>query len=954
MTTTIDKPSEPDTPSEASENLEITEIKISGYEGGKQTIFKEPSLYLSIIAIFFATSVCLLKTPVIFLAAFTILSALAVAFHVIAERFLFRANKEYDAFAPPFEGVFVLTLGVIIPGISLLSYGVFSLATSPPGNMVELVGKLLLLLIVPFFNFAVWSSVRKRYIAHPRVVGLMNGLALGLSASWTLIWIASMFVTTGAPSCKLGWMLLLCASPALLFAATCLNIELWRKTETNISRITTTFSILGGLLALLFVLTPMGRSIYVQSLVSDAKNGSTEKQIEAIASLRKLATDEDLRPSSSPTSGFALAEMLLPNRGFDAATDLDRNLYFRVTGKPFKLSRFEDSAQPYNQYVGSEISGLALAKSQLTGNMNPASLSGDLSWTLVLHNATGTEQEARAELELPPGAVVSQATLWVDGKQREAIFASAGRTTAASEDIVNTRRDSLLVKMLAEDKILVRCFPVPGEGRDMKIRIGFKLPLTTTEANAASMRLPRIVSSNFSQPKRHRFTLQSGEMLAEEIPGVTCSKQSNHYVLNGILKINDNLKGMKSIKVRRPDAPQVVTVPDVTAPSKRYIVQQIQKVSAGAVRNLSIVIDMSDALKSDIEPIKQLLSSIPQKLNPKVYLVHEQSKKDQDTIEIVPKSRHQALAQLTEDAFIGGQDNRNQLREALEVAAEKPASAVVWIHGPQAMSYGAQEKQALDLVNPVRLYDLRMSPARSERDVNHNAIKEPNALLDSIDNDDVSNQLTIESVTVHSGKELTTFISRLDRGTSSMVLQRSVTTAQPQTLIADPTIANQITALWARDEVSRLINQDEDGTAIALASTYRIVTPATGAIVFENDKQQREFELNRQKVFSYVHPQTLGGGGLVGAPVDPRYGQTNEIGQIADFGYDTARDISRFATALTFVIACIVGFLFVNGKKPLSNQRLAKAAILILVAPIAAHLVGTFIINNYGGLGGGL
>jgi len=187
-----------------------------------------------------------------------------------------------------------------------------------------------------------------------------------------------------------------------------------------------------------------------------------------------------------------------------------------------------------------------------------------------------------------------------------------------------------------------------------------------------------------------------------------------------------------------------------------------------------------------------------------------------------------------------------------------------------------------------------------------------------------------------------------------MVLQRSVTTAQPQTLIADPAIANQITALWARDEVSRLINQDEDGTAIALGSTYRIVTPATGAIAFENDKQQREFELNRQKVFSYVPPQTVGGGGLVGAPVDPRYGQSNELGQIADFGYDTARDISRFATALTFVIACIVGFLFVNGTKPLSNQRLVKAAVLILVAPITAHLLGTFIINNYGGLGGGL
>lgn len=315
MTTVIEKSSDSDTPPESSDQLDLQEIKISGYDSGKRAIFKEPSLYFSIVAIFVATSVCLLKTTVIFISAFTLLSALAVSFHVIAERFLFRANKEFDAFAAPFEGIFVLTLGVILPGISLLSYGVFSIATAPQANILELVGKLLLLLVVPFFNFAVWRSVRKRYITHPRMVGLMNGLALGLSGCWALIWLASLLVTHSTPSCKLGWMLLLCASPALLFAATCLNIELWRKTEPNISRITTTFSILGGVLALVFVLTPLGRSLYVQSLVSEAKTASSDKQFEAISSIRSIATDEDLRPSLNPTSGFALAEMLLPDRG---------------------------------------------------------------------------------------------------------------------------------------------------------------------------------------------------------------------------------------------------------------------------------------------------------------------------------------------------------------------------------------------------------------------------------------------------------------------------------------------------------------------------------------------------------------------------------------------------------------------------------------------------------------
>ena len=35
-----------------------------------------------------------------------------------------------------------------------------------------------------------------------------------------------------------------------------------------------------------------------------------------------------------------------------------------------------------------------------------------------------------------------------------------------------------------------------------------------------------------------------------------------------------------------------------------------------------------------------------------------------------------------------------------------------------------------------------------------------------------------------------------------------------------------------------------------------------------------------------VYDQAAHAQGLVGAPVDPRYGQSNEVGQLADYGYD--------------------------------------------------------------------
>lgn len=90
--------------------------------------------------------------------------------------------------------------------------------------------------------------------------------------------------------------------------------------------------------------------------------------------------------------------------------------------------------------------------------------------------------------------------------------------------------------------------------------------------------------------------------------------------------------------------------------------------------------------------------------------------------------------------------------------------------------------------------------------------------------------------------------------------------------------------------------------------------------------------------------------GLVGQPLDPRYGAYNQVGQLADYGYDCARDLSRLATALSFVLACLVGWLRRNKVK---RDRLAIELLALALIPILVHLIGTTMINNMGGLGGG-
>jgi hypothetical protein len=105
-----------------------------------------------------------------------------------------------------------------------------------------------------------------------------------------------------------------------------------------------------------------------------------------------------------------------------------------------------------------------------------------------------------------------------------------------------------------------------------------------------------------------------------------------------------------------------------------------------------------------------------------------------------------------------------------------------------------------------------------------------------------------------------------------------------------------------------------------------------------------------------VYDQVAHAQGLVGAPVDPRFGQSNEVGQLADYGYDTARDISRVVTALSTVPASLAGMKVAFGGRDGgdSAMNVAKGLGIGFGGPTAVHLIGTFAINNFGGLGGGL
>ncbi len=86
--------------------------------------------------------------------------------------------------------------------------------------------------------------------------------------------------------------------------------------------------------------------------------------------------------------------------------------------------------------------------------------------------------------------------------------------------------------------------------------------------------------------------------------------------------------------------------------------------------------------------------------------------------------------------------------------------------------------------------------------------------------------------------------------------------------------------------------------------------------------------------------------------VDPRYGQANETINFpwTDMGYDTARDISRFVTFISFLI--VFFWPMIKQKKENARQTIL-AEFAFASIPALVHMAGTFVINNFGGLGGG-
>ncbi len=506
-----------------------------------------------------------------------------------------------------------------------------------------------------------------------------------------------------------------------------------------------------------------------------------------------------------------------------------RVAYYRVTGTPFnavpppRIRGFrgqtlmsDDWFDPAlgSDQVAARIKNLALFQSRLDGRVETADGIAYLEWTLEFRNAATIEREARALIALPPGAVVSRVTLWINDEPREAAFGGRSQTRQAYQQVaVRQRRDPVLVTTAGDDRILLQCFPVPPDGT-IKTRIGISAPLLIPDATQAEafLRLPALIEQNFGVAANTPTTvwLESDAAPTSASEGLTATATDNRIAIRGKLPADSSAPAASlRLPMALPHPPHIAT--DQRLHNEQTVLQTLRLPSQPPTTPpaLALVLDGSARMAPHAATIRALLDAIPP-----------------DTLLYFVRAGDLPTATAGRPAardlrFFGGCDNAPALALAADWATRHNHAPILWIHAAQPLLAADLEslRQIADFARgQLQIHSLQLGPGAdriSEKMADLRVIHplpiadaSPRAILDTL-----------------SGKAATWH---------RVLIPAAAAPA------AAPDGSSHIVRLWAADEIARLsapYRKADPADAIALARDFQLVTPVSGAVVLETAAQ---------------------------------------------------------------------------------------------------------------------
>src|SRR5882672_11394940 len=393
---------------------------------------------------------------------------------------------------------------------------------------------------VPACNLLIWIALDQERRWSIRWLAFANGSAIAIATLYALLFLPLLPIAIIAVEAGIGFLPL--APLTAFLSALGLRKALARRQRDK----SLVGPLVGGLVAGLAVVVvldvpPAATRIGVQMVASSEP---TERE-RGLALLRAVGDDDLLLRlcygmAGRPTGLLSAFVMVTSNnwigsRSQPAASPTQaREIYYRLHGVAFNAkpapfsnpSRFADTQFDEDHggaQVGGRIQGLNLASSRIDGSISGDDLVAYLEWTIEFKNSSLIDREARLQLALPPGAVVSRATLWVNDEEREAAYGGRAEVRAAYQKVaVQQRRDPLLVTTKGADRVLAQAFPVPRNGGTIKFKIGITAPLEITDATKARLTLPALVDRNFSieSDAVHNVWIDSRQPLTVSLAGL--------------------------------------------------------------------------------------------------------------------------------------------------------------------------------------------------------------------------------------------------------------------------------------------------------------------------------------------------------------------------------------------------------------------------------------------------
>lgn len=396
------------------------------------------------------------------------------------ERFQERTSK-----GGRFKRSLIVTCGIILPIVTFVFEILTRACTDTFFDPIPTFWHGLLIALVPvivFWNYRFLKSATPPSALQIKLLGFIAAVAVFYSIPFAIL---TPFALIGIIYFGIG-LLPLAPSLSLLAALLLAQRLLKNHPKSHCSWKTVGIGFLLGILAIGLVESPRVLTNYA---LSKAASKETTESLSGIRMLRTVGSEKQMLEACLPDfNRDSPFEIFKSSVGPSQA----RTIYYRVTGRPYQEALREHDLAPsfrlgnnrrsrWDPNVGDQVVGqfnpeLHLQDTRIDGKVDANAAQGYVEWTFEFVNESYRQAEARAILDLPAGGVVSRATLWIDGEEREAAFSSRRKTVAAYKKVVSRRRDPLLVTSKGADKVMFQCFPIPRNGGTMKIRLGITFP----------------------------------------------------------------------------------------------------------------------------------------------------------------------------------------------------------------------------------------------------------------------------------------------------------------------------------------------------------------------------------------------------------------------------------------------------------------------------------------------